>query len=1526
MLEQLRATMIELASTPLAPLAGLDLGRAAEAGLLAGWNTTPASYPADATIPALFAARVASHPEAPALAFGTTSMSYAELDRRSNALAWLLRRRGVGTDQPVGVALGRGIDLIVALLAVLKAGGAYLPVDAGNPASRIAAMIDAAGASLVLVTAETATAMPELAGVQLIHLDREPIPAAGGQVPPPDIAHPLGLAYVSFTSGSTGAPKGVGIPHRAVIRLISSPTFASLGRGQRLLHMAPAAFDASTLEIWGGLLTGGTVVIAPPGPLGLPDIAALLRDGGVTVAWLTAGLFHQLAEADINALAGVSVLLAGGDVLNPDTCRAVLAARGGKPLVNGYGPTENTTFISCHVMTDPAEVGTSVPVGRPIQHTTVHILDEDGQQVPIGVTGELYAGGEGVARGYAGNAAATARAFVPDPSGHGGRLYRTGDLARWRADGTLEFAGRADDQIKIRGFRVEPGEAAAALRAHPDVAESVVVVAGEGEQRHLIGYVTVADGAEPGALRPSLLREFVATRLPEYLVPTGFKAVASLPLNANGKVDRAALPAPDIETSGPVSAPRGATEQRLADLWRTLLPDDGAGRFGLGREDSFFSAGGNSLSAARLMFRINEVFNVELRLAEFYDAPTLTACAALIDAAQADAALASPGQAGAPLADAALAGVGQPDGARPADGVTTRAVRLRTAAAGIARRDRSAYLVTAQPPLPGRPAGLAPHLVRLGGDWALWRSTCLRAAGFPIHLLTALADQDLAAAADAVIAAGKAASASSGTAPAVPPALARAAASTELAADAGTVAGTGPAADPADLDQATAAYSAEFAAATRRLSAALYEAAGLPALREAITWQNRHALTTGIDVLRRRGPQPAKRNAKSRQHEALVASYLQRYCAKNDTIGFFGAVAWSQIDDGHGIRVTHPAAGNALAARVTYLEGWAVRAIMAGHAAALRQWLVPRLMPFVSVDGTLLRVPLAPPVQLTPAEAAVLRACDGNRDAGQVAAAVLADPAAGLADAEAVLELLARLADRHRLAWQVDVAPQDIRPEQSMRKLLSRVTDETARGPAEAALDELTAARDELAAAGGDAQQVAAAMAGLEETFTRLAGAPATRRAGELYAGRTLAYEECLRGGDVRLGADCLDGIRAALPLVFDAARWFTTACGACYARHFEEAYQQRSAALGTDAVPFADLWLMVNNALFDQPPQLIEPAVRAVRERWAELLDLPPGARQVQLRAADLVERVRAQFAAGPLPWPTAVHHSPDLMIAGRQAAAGGSLTWVLGEVHPSVITTRYASWIEFHDNPAAVRTALRHDLREPAVWFAESGEDGATSTRLSNVLDSPGDVRLIYAHDSCGYDSAASLVLGECDVLSSSAGLLVRRRDGTFERALLAVVGDLIGIAICHYFDLTPAGGHAPRITIDDLVVSRERWRLTAADLHFADTTDEDARYLQARRWAASHGLPRHVFVRYAGERKPIYADLTSLASVELISRSVRRCRRAAGPGAAVTVTEMLPTPDQAWLTDAQGLRYGAELRLVAADQRTADQAQEG
>jgi hypothetical protein len=347
------------------------------------------------------------------------------------------------------------------------------------------------------------------------------------------------------------------------------------------------------------------------------------------------------------------------------------------------------------------------------------------------------------------------------------------------------------------------------------------------------------------------------------------------------------------------------------------------------------------------------------------------------------------------------------------------------------------------------------------------------------------------------------------------------------------------------------------------------------------------------------------------------------------------------------------------------------------------------------------------------------------------------------------------MARSHWLAWQVDVPPQDIHPEHSVCRQLARVTDDAVREPAERALAELTAARDVVAAAAGHADRVVAAMARLEATFTRLSGAPATRLAGQSYAGRTLAYEECLRGDTVRLGADALDGIREALALVLDSARWFTIACGAAYAQHFEAAYRQRASELGTDVVPLADWWVLETDALFRERPPFLEPVVRELRQRWTRVLELPPDARRVRLRAADLRERVAAAFPAGPLPWPTAVHHCPDLMIADASPGSGdsgGPVTWVLGEVHPGTMNSRYATWLGFHDAPATVHAGLRRDLPGPAVWLAETEATGGTNIRLAAA---PGDLYLMFAQDACGYDPAATLMIGDCDLISSVSGL---------------------------------------------------------------------------------------------------------------------------------------------------------------------------
>jgi hypothetical protein len=723
---------------------------------------------------------------------------------------------------------------------------------------------------------------------------------------------------------------------------------------------------------------------------------------------------------------------------------------------------------------------------------------------------------------------------------------------------------------------------------------------------------------------------------------------------------------------------------------------------------------------------------------------------------------------------------------------------------------------------------------------------------------------------------------------------------------------------PVDLLTALGDGSADYASALGRLAEAVRTVALLPAFREAVTWQNRQVLDTGLDALLRRDP-GAARNADHRRRETLVATYLQRYCAKNDTIGFFGPVGWARLDEGDGIRVARAEPPALVDERTVYLEGWAVTAVVEPYAKALRPWLVPRRTPLPRLDGATLRRPLAAAVTLPPAEAAVLRACDGIRRATELAAVVLSDPAAVLRTEAQVFDTLDKLCASHLIVWQPEVPPHDTRPELAMLSVLARVADEPIRQEALAALNSLVACRDAVSAAAGDAQRVATAMSDLESTFTRLTGRPATRRAGQFYAGRTPVYEECRRADTVAFGESTLDGIKDALALILDSARWYTAAGAALYRRHLGELYRRQVAELGTGSVPLADFFMRARELLFHPPARLTAPLVAALHRRWAGVLDLPPGQSRVHRTAVQLAPAAAEAFPPGEPGWPAAIEHSPDLLIA---VDADGRLEWILGELHPGVNTLRYATWVACHPSPDALRAAAAADLGGGIVYAAETAAEGGVPARMSNVFAQPSDLRLVFARDSFGYDDSGVLPVGECDVVDSGRGPRVRHPDG-HDLDLIDAFGDLIGPALAQHFGLLAPGAHTPRVTIDSLVASRESWTFAAAELPFADIAGEERRFLAAQAWAGAHNLPRHVFLRFAGERKPLYADLASLASVDLMARSVRRMRRSADDPAvtdpavtdpAVTVTEMLPAPEQMWLTDADSRRYASELRMVA------------
>jgi amino acid adenylation domain-containing protein len=592
------------------------------------WNRTERPFPRDACIHELFERQARVRPDAPALVWGGVELTYRELDERANRLAHLLVRRGVGPESRVGVLLERGPEMIVTLLAVLKAGGCYVPLDPTYPPERLRLMTADAGVRVLVTESALAAAVDgaEDGGISVVHLDamaealaREPAGAPEGG------ATPECLAYVVYTSGSTGRPKGVMVGHREVVQLVCETDFVQMGPGDRVAQASSASFDALTFEAWGALLNGATLVgIAREVLLSPAALRRELRERGITTLYQTTALLNQLSREQPDVFATLREVLFGGQAVDADSVRRLL--RSGKPrrLLHVYGPTETTAWCTYEAVEEVAEDALTVSVGRPIGNARIYILDAALQPVPVGVPGEAYVGGAGVVRGYLGRPALTAERFVPDPfaAEPGARMYRTGDRLRWKTDGRLEFVGRLDEQVKIRGFRIEPGEVESALSAHPDVREARVLVREDepGEKR-LVAYVIGSADAE--ALRAHLRRS-----LPEYMVPAAFVALDRLPLTPSGKLDAASLPAPDFGAAeeGYV-APRTPVEEVLAGIWAEVLRLER-----VGVRENFFELGGHSLLATRVISRVQAVLAVEATVRALFEAPTVAELAERVEA------------------------------------------------------------------------------------------------------------------------------------------------------------------------------------------------------------------------------------------------------------------------------------------------------------------------------------------------------------------------------------------------------------------------------------------------------------------------------------------------------------------------------------------------------------------------------------------------------------------------------------------------------------------------------------------------------------------------------------------------------------------------------------------------------------------------------------------------------------------------------------------------------------------------------
>lgn len=599
--------------------------------LLVELNDRKNHFSPDNTVHELFAKQAALTPDAIAVVDDDQQITYRELNERANRLAYFLQSKGVNLEDRVGICLDRGIDLIISFLGVLKSGGTYVPIDLSTPTERLRFMTKHARALIVITSESCRAQVPfflnefEESGQETYSLltlemvwDYSFSENSVSHLP---IVHPENLAYVMYTSGSTGMPKGVDIPHRGIVRLVKSPAYLQDPQNLVFLQLASPAFDAATFEIWTCLVNGGTLILGPTQLPSLDDFGELLQKFQITILWLTSGLFHQMVDWNLQALNTVTRLIAGGDILSPHHVKRVRDQLPSCLFINGYGPTENTTFTCCYPIQSDVDCDNPVPIGKPIEQTQVYMLDSRQYLLPIGVPGELCIGGVGLARGYHDQPGLTAERFIPHPysSMAGDRLYRSGDIVRYRNRGYLEFLGRRDHQIKIRGYRIECGEIETILSRHSAIKETVVLSRKDHVKNTLIvAYIVLTNGSTPST---SDLRNFLNQTLPSYMIPTEYVFLDAFPLTSNGKVDRNKLPtdgqnSPNAEEI--FVAPRNSLETQLTKIWETVL-----GRQPIGVTENFFNLGGESLIAVRLCSEMEKALQTKIPVPMVFHAQTI---------------------------------------------------------------------------------------------------------------------------------------------------------------------------------------------------------------------------------------------------------------------------------------------------------------------------------------------------------------------------------------------------------------------------------------------------------------------------------------------------------------------------------------------------------------------------------------------------------------------------------------------------------------------------------------------------------------------------------------------------------------------------------------------------------------------------------------------------------------------------------------------------------------------------------------
>ena len=848
-----------------------------------------------------------------------------------------------------------------------------------------------------------------------------------------------------------------------------------------------------------------------------------------------------------------------------------------------------------------------------------------------------------------------------------------------------------------------------------------------------------------------------------------------------------------------------------------------------------------------------------------------------------------------------------------------------------------------------RDPGAGSHLVSLpdgSEQWALWRCVGLRGAGFPIAAVLRLAAPLAAAAAGRLHAAEQeAAERHEAAVQAVSEEIERAertalvglvkaiqrlkkgkpVASTGLPAAARTAVERSAAAGE-EVRRATEEYLDVFAAEKERLSGELREVARDGRFREAVLWQNRHALKTGIDYVLRHDAKTT--SSRARQNEQIIASYLQRFAAKNDTIGFFGPVGWATIGEGEEPLALHHGS-DFLAQRRVFFEDWCIDAVatLLSTDPALRRGLAPRRGLFVRADGEV--VGGGPGPAPAPEMRAVLALCDGATPARELAERLVA--AGNFPDAAAVYGALEQLQTAGVVTWGFEL-PIVSEPERPLRQQVERLeAAEAARQAALGTLGELESRRQAVAQAAGDERALDVALQQLEDHFTQLTGLDSTRAHGKAYAGRTLVYEDCRRGTQVELGIEILAALAPPLALLLTSARWLTHATAELHRERFEETHRELRHETGSRRIDLVSFCRRALPALLSpRTNPVVQQVLPQLRQRWAEILDLPDdGSRQLCYSSEELRPRVLRAFDAPGPGWTTARHHSPDLLLAARgpEAIRRGEYQVVLGELHVGANTLGTNLFVDQHPSPRDLIAAMERDVPEsvvlptfPKLWKEEATQavlgvplPGATG-RMGSGLVTGKDFYLEITPAPPELPRSQVLSVAELVVEPGESGLRVVSRDGSRCFDLLDLLQTALRTHVIEAFKLFAPRPHHPRITIDRLILSRESWTLHAAELEFARAATEAQRFSETRRWADRLGLPRFLFVRTPRERKPFFLDLESPLSVEIFTKQVRST--AENGSRRVRLSEMVPGPEEAWLLDSAGLSYTSELRLIAVD----------